>query len=105
MHSGIGPAGRMSHRSVTEKTFQNLLEFGLYRAPSRLSLPADKAGAVVVEFGEKGPAHRARNLAVLQTSGKLRKCLSYLTKGALSGYNFSHPPPCRATLVAWLTGS
>jgi hypothetical protein len=31
----------------------------LDRAPGGLPLPPDKAGAVIVQRGEEGPAHRA----------------------------------------------
>jgi hypothetical protein len=41
----------------------------LNRTAGRLTLPSDKAGAVVVKRGEEGPAH-GRNLAEPQTRSK-----------------------------------
>jgi hypothetical protein len=79
--------------SVFEESLEDLLKLGLNRTSGRLSLPADKAGAVVVEYGKKGPAHRRGNLAVRRGWSKPRNCLSYLTKAALSGYNFCHLHP------------
>jgi hypothetical protein len=66
----------MRYRSVAEETLQYPLELELDGTPGRLPLPPDKAGAVVVEYGEESPAHRPRNLAQRHPSSKLRKCLS-----------------------------
>lgn len=58
VNAGIGPAGRVGHCPVPEETFQNPLKFELNRAAGGLALPADKAGAVVLECSEECPAHR-----------------------------------------------
>ena len=58
MDPGIGSAGRMGHGPASKETLQNPLEFDLNRASGGLALPPDKAGAVVLECGEEGPAHR-----------------------------------------------
>ena len=58
VHSGVGSTGRVRDGPAAEETLQNSLELGLNGAAGRLALPADKAGAVVVQHGEEGPAHR-----------------------------------------------
>jgi hypothetical protein len=57
MNAGIGPARSMCHNPTAEQTLQDPLDFDLYRAPYRLPLPSDKAGAVVMKCGKEGPAH------------------------------------------------
>ena len=57
--SGIGASGGVRHNPTTKEAFQNALEFALDRASGWLPLPPDKAGAVIVQRGEEGPAHRA----------------------------------------------
>jgi anthranilate phosphoribosyltransferase len=87
----VRPTGCVSNGAAGKEPLQDSLEFGLNRPAGGLALPTDKSGAVVLECGEEGPAHLRQNLAVSDTSGKLRKCLSRLTKAALSGYNFFPP--------------
>ena len=76
MYSSVRPASGMRHRPVAKETLQYGFKFNLNGAPDRLSLPADKAGAVEVQCGKEGPAHPAGNLAGAESLGKLRKCLS-----------------------------
>ena len=59
MDPGVGSSGGMGHCSAAKQALQNSLEFALDRAPGGLALPPDKAGAVIVQRGEVGPAHRA----------------------------------------------
>jgi hypothetical protein len=59
MNAGVGPARGMRDRAPAKQALQDSLDFGLYRAPYRLPLPSDKAGAVIVKSGEEGPAHGA----------------------------------------------
>ena len=58
VNSGVGSSGGVCHAAAPEETLQNPLEFDLDRATHRLALPPDKAGAVVVQYGEESPAHR-----------------------------------------------
>jgi hypothetical protein len=58
MDAGIGAARGMRRSSPTKEALQNSLEFALNRAAGGLALPPDKAGAVIVQRGEEGPAHR-----------------------------------------------
>ena len=58
MDAGIGAAGRVRHGGVSEESLEHLLELRLDRPARRLSLPADEAGAVELQRGEEGPAHR-----------------------------------------------
>ena len=67
--AGIGPTGGVDRHVASEDAFDDPLEFSLNRTAGRLTLPSDKAGAVVVKRGEEGPAHR-RNLAEAQTRSK-----------------------------------
>jgi len=57
MHTCIGSAGSMGNSAAPKEPLQNPLEFSLDRPASGLALPTDKAGAVVLECGKKGPAH------------------------------------------------
>ena len=56
---GVGAAGRVRHRAAAEEALQHPLELHLDRAAGRLALPPHEAGAVEVQRGEEGPAHRA----------------------------------------------
>lgn len=67
--AGIGATGGVGYQVAAEDAFEDPLEFSLNRTAGRLTLPSDKAGAVVVKRGEEGPAHR-RNLAEAQTRSK-----------------------------------
>jgi len=67
--AGIGATGGVGCHVAAEDAFEDPLEFSLNRTAGRLTLPSDKAGAVVVKRGEEGPAHR-RNLAEPQTRSK-----------------------------------
>ena len=58
MHSGIGAARRVGHGAAAEEALQHPLELDLDRAAGRLALPPDEPGAVEVQRGEEGPAHR-----------------------------------------------
>ena len=84
----IGSARCVGYRSAAEEALQNPLELGLNGATGGLTLPADKAGAVVMQDGKESPAHRPGNLVFSHPPGKLRNCLSRLTKAPLFGYNF-----------------
>jgi anthranilate phosphoribosyltransferase len=90
MDPGIGSASRVRHGPAAEEALQHPLELGLNGATGSLALPADKAGSVVMQYGKESPAHRPGNLASSHPPGKLRNCLSRLTKAPLFGYNF--PP-------------
>ena len=59
MNPGVGSTRGMGDRSALEQSLQDSLEFDLDGAASRLALPPDEPRAVVVEGGEKGPAHRS----------------------------------------------
>jgi anthranilate phosphoribosyltransferase len=83
---GDGPAA--------EDAFENPLEFDLNRTSGWLSLPPDKAGAVVVQLGEEGPAH-GPEFSRAPTPEQGCNCLSRLTKGAAAGYTFQPPPTPR----------
>jgi hypothetical protein len=58
MHPGIGPARGVSRGRTIEEALQNPLELDLDRASGRLALPPHEPGAVEVQRGEEGPAHR-----------------------------------------------
>jgi hypothetical protein len=58
MYPGVGSARGVSYGAAIKEALQNSLELDLNRASYRLALPPDKAGAVVVQRGEEGPAHR-----------------------------------------------
>ena len=95
VNSRVGSTRRVGGCATTEDAFEDPLEFDLNRTAGRLTLPSDKAGAVVVKRGEKGPAH-GREFSREQTSEQGCNCLSELTKGALTGYTF--PPHHRPRL-------
>ena len=67
--AGIGATSGVGCRVAAEDAFEDPFEFSLNRTARRLTLPSDKAGAVVVKRGEEGPAH-GRNLAEAQTRSK-----------------------------------
>ena len=58
MHARIGTPRRVGHAPSAEEAFQDMLKFGLDRSAGGLALPPDKPGAVEVQRGEEGPAHR-----------------------------------------------
>jgi hypothetical protein len=102
MDPGIRAAGRVRHRPAAEEPLQHTLELGLNGATGRLTLPANKAGAVVMQYGKESPAHRAGNVASSHPPGNLRNCLSRLTKAPLFGYNF---PPFTISNLQQSSGS
>ena len=57
MNPGVGAACGVSYGPPVEEALQSPLEFALNRAAGGLTLPTDKAGAVVLECSEDGPAH------------------------------------------------
>ena len=93
VNSGIGPAGGMGSAAVGEQTFQNPLEFTLNRAPGRLALPPDKAGAIVLEGSEEGPAHLAGNLPASDRPGQATQILVTIDKSLLVRVQFFPPAP------------
>jgi len=54
----IGAAGRSGGGAVPEQALEHPLELELHRSSGRLALPPNKPGAVEVQRGEEGPAHR-----------------------------------------------
>src|SRR5690349_3746355 len=54
----VGTSGCVGGNRAGEEALQDALELGLNRAAGRLALPSDKPGAVEVQRGEEGPAHR-----------------------------------------------
>ena len=60
VNPGVGATGGVGYGAASEEAFENLLDLQLDRAAVGLALPPDEAGAVVVERGEKGPAHLSR---------------------------------------------
>lgn len=102
MDTRVGSSGGVGYRSTSEEAFKNPLEFSLYRATGRLPLPPNEAGAVIVQRGEEGPAHRPE-FSCLRGAGASRNCLSGLTKASLLGYNFDLPPHRARPFAAGLT--
>ena len=96
--SGIGTPGCVGNGPAGEQTLENPLDFTLNRAPGRLALPTDKAGAIVLEGSEEGPAHLARNLAAGNGRGQATQILVTIDKSLLDRVQFfppdSHPFPC-----------
>ena len=90
----IGTSGGMSSRPASEYALEDPLEFDLNRTSGGLALPPDKAGAVVVQLGEEGPAHGAE-FSRERTPEQGCNCLSQLTKGAAAAYTFQPPPTPR----------
>ena len=93
VNSGIGPAGGMGDAAVGEQTLKNPLEFTLNRAPGRLALPTDKAGAIVLEGSEEGPAHLAGNLPASDRLGQATQILVTIDKSLLVRVQFFPPDP------------
>ena len=58
VHAGVGSARGVGHRPPGEEPLQDPLELALNRAPGGLALPPHEPGAVEVQRGEEGPAHR-----------------------------------------------
>src|SRR5919107_5940354 len=54
---GVGTPSSVGNRPAAEDALEDPLEFDLNRTSGWLSLPSDKAGAVVMQLGEEGPAH------------------------------------------------
>jgi hypothetical protein len=102
MNARVGASGGVGYRSTSEEAFKNTLEFSLYRATGRLPLPPNEAGAVIVQRGEEGPAHRPE-FSRFRGSGASRNCLSGLTKASLLEYNFDLPPYRARPFAAGLT--
>ena len=93
VNSGIGTAGGMGNGAVGEQTLKNQLEFTLNRAPGRLALPTDKAGAIVLEGSEEGPAHLAGNLPAIDRPGQATQILVTIDKSLLIRVQFFSPDP------------
>jgi hypothetical protein len=91
VNSGIGTAGGMGNAAVGEQALKNPLEFTLNRAPGRLALPTDKAGAIVLEGSEEGPAHLARNLAAGVCLGQATQILVTIDKSLHHRVQFFPP--------------
>jgi hypothetical protein len=91
VHSGIGTAGGVGHGTAGEQTLENPLEFTLNRATGGLALPTDKAGAIVLEGSEEGPAHLARNLAAGDSLGQATQILVTIDKSLLIRVQFFPP--------------
>jgi hypothetical protein len=91
VNSGIGPTGGVGDTAASEQAFQNPLEFTLNRATGRLALPTDKAGAIVLEGSEEGPAHLARNLAAGDGVGQATQILVTIDKSLLVRVQFFPP--------------
>jgi hypothetical protein len=89
--SGIGAAGSMGDGGTGEQALQNSLEFTLNRAAGRLALPTDKAGAIVLEGSEEGPAHLARNLAAGDGVGQATQILVTIDKSLRHRVQFFPP--------------
>ena len=91
VNSGIGTTGGMGNAAVGEQALKNPLEFTLNRAPGRLALPTDKAGAIVLEGSEEGPAHLAGNLAADDGPGQATQMLVTIDKSLLIRVQFFPP--------------
>ena len=88
VHPCIGTAGGMDDGWASEQTLQNPLEFTLNRATGGLALPTDKAGAIVLERSEEGPAHLVRNLAANEGLGQATQILVTIDKSLLLRVQF-----------------
>jgi hypothetical protein len=91
VHAGIGTACSVCHGTAGEQTLKNPLEFTLNRATGGLALPTDKAGAIVLEGSEEGPAHLARNLASGDGLGQATQILVTIDKSLLVRVQFFPP--------------
>ena len=91
VHSRIGTAGGVGHGTPGEQTLKNPLEFTLNRAAGGLALPTDKAGAIVLEGSEEGPAHLAGNLPASDRLGQATQILVTIDKSLLVRVEFFPP--------------
>jgi hypothetical protein len=89
MHTGIGTPGCVRHSPVSENTLEYPLELSLYRATRLLPLPADKAGAVIVERGEEVPAHGPES-SLLPVPEQATQLLVMIDKRAGGQVQFFH---------------